>query len=518
MAHRRGGAPVERLRRAVPLRSADRRWLALALLPGFVAVAVYLATNPYPAYSGGLFSKIAMEIAANGYVPPARIPGYTADGVPYAYPPLQFYVLAALFDLGADPVGVARFLPSVGFLAALLPLYLLARDVTGSRPAGTAAAALVAVNPQVIEWHLSAGGVVRAFAYLYALTAIYAAYHVFTTGDRRAVALGVGAFGLALLTHPTYALFVVASYLLFWAVLDRSAAGLVRGAVVGVGGALLASPWLAWVATTHGLGILTAAAGTHGGVGGGLDALAGEVSPFLLVPLVAGGYLLVRREPLLPAWLVAVELLFQQPRFAYTAAAVLVPAVGVALVRDAVLRDRVRTPTAEERALGAALLVVVATLGGGAYLTYEMTLVSDPSTPEYLDDDSMAAFEWVRTETDEDATFVVVGDVAEWLPALTDRTILVGPWGVEWEGPEEFNRQLAAHKLVASCRSSVCVEAVADAIGQRPDYVYVPKGDYTVWGDHTVRDGWLQDSFEQSPDWERAYENDGVVVYRSVAP
>ena len=136
----------------------------------------------------------------------------------------------------------------------------------------------MALNPQILEWHLSAGGIVRAFAFLYAMTSIYAGYRVFVHdpgGGRRAVALGAFAFGLTVLTHPTYSLFVVVSYVLFWVLCDRSLSGFASGLAVGFGGALLASPWLVWVLTTHGIGVFTAASGTHGGVGGGASALAG---------------------------------------------------------------------------------------------------------------------------------------------------------------------------------------------------------------------------------------------------
>ena len=42
-----------------PFDARDRPWLALAVLPGVVAAAIYLATNAYPAYSAGLYAKIA---------------------------------------------------------------------------------------------------------------------------------------------------------------------------------------------------------------------------------------------------------------------------------------------------------------------------------------------------------------------------------------------------------------------------------------------------------------------------
>lgn len=506
----------EGLRESLPIDTRDRRWLGLALLSGSVAVVVYLATNPYPAYGAGLYTKIATSIAANGYVPPPRIPGYTADGVPFAYPPFQLYVLAVLLDLGGDPVGIARVLPSLGVLATLVPIYLLTRDMTGSRPAGAAAAAMVALNPQLLQWHVSAGGIVRAFAFLYAMTAIYAGYHLFETGKRRAIGLGAVAFGLTLLTHPTYSLFVVASYLLLWGVRDRSATDFLYGALVGLGGGVLASPWIGWVLATHGPDVFVAAAGTHGGIGGGTDVLAGEIDPFLFPPLLIAGVLLFEREYVLPAWFVIAVLLFEQPRFAYTVASILVPAAAVTVLRTVESIEWPRIGDVDGRTVGAVILILGWTVGGGAYLTYEMTLVSDPSTPEFLDDEAVEAMEWVAAETADEATFVVLGDTAEWFPTLTGRTILVGPWGVEWENARRYDDQLVAFEAVSACQSASCVEAIATSVDQSPTYVYVPKGRYTIRGENAVQFGTLERSFEQSPRWDRAYENDGVVIYRAV--
>ncbi|MFC6825096.1 glycosyltransferase family 39 protein [Halopelagius fulvigenes] len=510
---------ADRLRRAVPLEARDRRWLTLALVPSVVAVCVYLATNPYPAYGAGLYTQIAEEIIAGGYAPPTRIPGYTADGVPFAYPPLQFYVLAVLIDMGGDPVTIARFLPSVAVVAVQIPVYLLARDYTGSRPAGAATAAAVALNPQILEWHISAGGVVRAFAYLYALTAIYAGYHVFTSGDRRAVLGGLAAFGLTLLTHPTYSLFVVTTYLLMWAVFDRSLAGLVRGAIVGLGGTVVASPWLAWMASVHGVETFAAAGSTHGGIGGGMSFLYGAISVYTAIPLVAAAYLLVvRRERFLPLWFVAAEVLFKQPRFSYTVGSFALVAVGLDVAGRIRALDRAGPRNVDWRAAGTAALILAATVGGGAYLAYEMTLVTDPTTPEFLDDEAVEAMEWAATETPEDATFVVLGDAAEWFPVQAERTILVGPWGVEWEGADKYEPQLGAYKNVSACQTASCVERTAATVGANPDYVYVPKGRYTVRGAGMVQFGSLERSFERSPRWELAFENEGVAIYRARAP
>lgn len=508
-------ALAARARETLPFDRRDCRWLGLSLLPGVAAVAVYLATNPYPAYGGGLYVQIASEIAANGYAPPASIPGYTRE-VPFGYPPLQFYVLAVLLDSGLDPISVARFLPGVAVVAGLVPAYLLGRDYTGSRPAGAATATLIALNPQVLEWHVSAGGMVRAFAFCYALTAIYAGYRVFTGKRRTAVIAGVVAVALTGLAHPTYALFVVVSYVVLWAGLDRSVAGFARGLAVGLGALVLAAPWLAWVVATHGPGVFTAAAGTHGGLGGGLAVLLHGPSPYRLVPFAAAGAVVaLRRDATLAGWVVATALLFQQPRFVYAVGALAAAVAGLALVDRASWGERGALSTPDRRATVAAVLIVACTVGGGAYLASEMTLTSDPSTPAFIDDESVAMMAWAERETAPDATFVVLGDGAEWFPALGGRTILVGPWGVEWESAAAYERQLDAFVTASTCRSRTCVEAAMASVGAAPEYVVVPTGHYTVRGANTVQFGSLNRSFAAADGWIHVYENDGGVVYRA---
>ncbi|WP_256290575.1 glycosyltransferase family 39 protein [Halobellus inordinatus] len=503
------------LGRLAPIDREDLRWLGIGLGAGLLAVAVYLATNPYPAYGAGLYVQIATEISAHGYGLPAWIPGYTADSVPFAYPPLQFYVLAVLLDLGGDPVVLARLLPSVGYLALLVPVYLLGRDYTNSRPAGAAASVAVAVNPQLVQWHLSAGGVVRAFALLYALTAVYAGYRIFETGSTRAVAVGTVAFGATVLTHPTYALFVVVTYLLLWILRDRSKSGFVAGAIVGVGGTVIASPWLVWVLTTHGIDVFVAAGGTHGGIGGGIPTILDGAS-LTLLPLAGAVYLYVaRRDVFLLSWTVVAELVFAQPRFVFLVGALVVAAVGVDFAQRVEPLDGHVNEAIDKKTVLAAVCLVAGATVGGAYLAHEMTLTSDPSTPQFLDSDDLDAMAWVAAETPPDVTFVVLGDAAEWLPALTDRTLLVGPWGVEWRDSEMYDRQLTAYESVSRCQSVTCVESMAGPVSVSPDYVYIPKGQYTIRGESTAQFGTLERSFERSSSWERSYENDGVVVYRA---
>ncbi|MFC6962724.1 hypothetical protein ACFQL7_07540 [Halocatena marina] len=96
-----------------PVFNDGRVWLVSAMIVSLIISAVYYITHPYPAYGAGLFLAMADQIQATGYHFPTTIPHYTLGGVPFAYPPLQFFVVAVLLDLGADPLLLTRVLPGV---------------------------------------------------------------------------------------------------------------------------------------------------------------------------------------------------------------------------------------------------------------------------------------------------------------------------------------------------------------------------------------------------------------------
>ncbi|QCJ45949.1 glycosyltransferase family 39 protein [Haloprofundus sp. MHR1] len=493
---------------------ADARYVSPVLLAGVAVYALYLTVNAYPGYGAGLYNLMGEQIAANGYLPPESIPYYTVDGVPFAYPPLMFYVIAAIRDVtGVGPFALARFFPGLVTIAYLAPTYLLARDVLASRPAASAVGLLVALNPKVLQWHITAGGLVRAPAFLFAVCGIYAGYRLYTavetTGyERRWLAVSALCFGLTLLTHPTYTLFFVGSFVILWLSLDRSLAGFLRGGVVAAGGFALATPWLLWNVSTHGIEVFTEASGTHGGIGGGL-----AVTPWLAIPLLLAAALFLVRRPFLGVWTVAAALLFQQARFVAFVGTFAVVALAFAPVRTAVAE---RVPRPKRRTLAAVAVAVTLVCGLGV-VGYSMTVAEPSIAPAFVDDDDVAAMEWAGDETPEDATFVVVGDAAEWFPDVSKRTMVVGLWGVEWEGAETYAEQKELYRTVSTCDSADCVSETLNAADVTPDYLYVPKGTYIVRGKRTTGGGELAASLMAAEGYEAAYENDGVVVFRVVS-
>ena len=137
-----------------------------------------------------------------------------------------------------------------------------------------------------------------------------------------------------------------------------------------------------------------------------------------------------------------------------------------------------------------------------------------PSLPQFVDESDVAAMEWVAANTDPSASFVVQGDAAEWFPQQTDRTILVGPWGVEWRGHEEYRYQLAQFRDLSRCHSAQCLTQQMQQASIHPDYVYVPKHHYTVRGMREVQGEGMASTMLTSPQYRLAFENREVLIFR----
>ena len=90
-------------------------WTAIAIMlvgAGFRLYPLIIFPFDEPFRLGGLFYEFSRQILLNNFAFPETIPYYSAEGIPFAYPPLSFYVQAILIYL---------FNPTLFFTVNLLP-------------------------------------------------------------------------------------------------------------------------------------------------------------------------------------------------------------------------------------------------------------------------------------------------------------------------------------------------------------------------------------------------------------
>lgn len=516
----RAVAVKRRLGIAVP---DDLVWVAVPVGAALVVYAAYLLSHDYPAYGAGMYLQIAKQLRLGGYHPPARIHHYTAGGVPFAYPPLMFYVAAVVRDLtGVGPLTYARVVPGGVVVVTVVPYYYLARAFLDSRPRASLASVVFTVAPPVLTWHLSAGGIVRAPAFLFTLTGVYGGVRLFRAGDHRWIVPSAVLFGLTALSHPTYPVYFVLSFLLLYAFYDRSLSGLVSGALVGLGGLVLTVPWVGWVATTHGLDIFAAAAGTHSGLWGGTYRIwqqfvepivhLDSVTPFYAVAFLGAAVALVRRRPFVPVWMGLSGYMLAESRFLYVAGAML---VAIAVFEGLGTANEANRSLGRRHVVAAVVVAVAAVTLGALFGAGALDARHGSQTqPAFLDRGDVRAATWAERHTEPTADFVVLGDFAEWFPYLADRTILVGPWGVEWLGNAQYRHQIRLFEAVSACDSARCLTTTLDRADVHPEYVVVPKGHYTVRGHAALTSPRLRCSLIAADRYTLTYENRETMVFR----
>ena len=118
-------------------RGPDVEWVTVSFLT-LVSLGVRLsivATGPFPINDGGLFYAFVSDLLANGM----RLPdfsSYNMAGIPLVYPPLAFYVTAALHLASGIPILELAAVPTGDHQLCCDPDILRARveDAPGKTP------------------------------------------------------------------------------------------------------------------------------------------------------------------------------------------------------------------------------------------------------------------------------------------------------------------------------------------------------------------------------------------------
>ncbi|MCH8137728.1 MAG: glycosyltransferase family 39 protein, partial [Proteobacteria bacterium] len=129
--------------------------------------------------------KMIEDLRANSYVPPA-FSSYNGGEIPFAYPPLGFYLGALLSALpGIDTLRALQLLPLAASTLTVAAVYPLARRLLRDDRTALLAVLAFALLPRAYNWEVMGGGVTRGVGLLFAVLALSALYDVYARNERR---------------------------------------------------------------------------------------------------------------------------------------------------------------------------------------------------------------------------------------------------------------------------------------------------------------------------------------------
>jgi hypothetical protein len=519
--------------------------LAVALLVGVYLRFWLVASADFPVNDGGLFYVMTEELRHAHYAIPAYT-SYNAAGIPFAYPPLGFYVAGFIADVtGSSLFSVMRLLPAVISTLTIIAFFALSSALLGSRIEGVIATFAFAVLPRTFLWFVMGGGLTRAPGLLFAVLMFHQAYLMYTRQRPSFIVTTTLCGALVVLSHGENAWFSVYTTALLLLFYGRNRRGVMHSVVVVLGVIVLTAPWWATVLHWHGPRVFLA-----GGEGGGYDNFSWfPLRTFLVsdepyLPVIAalglmGVFVCVAQRTLfLPTWILAIMLL--NPRNPVTPAAVpLAMLAAIAVARLIVPRllelgrfashpstgawgtstsavDRWRTRARKLAPFAAVGLMTVAlsgytALGARSFLKWSEIDVLSPA--------ERSAMQWARANSPDTSRFLVLAftrpwfgldATAEWFPALAQRPSVGTVQGYEWLPGRQFIKRAKRDAVLQKCktRDVSCFENWATQSGTTVTHIYLRAERCCEV---------LRASLRTSPRYVRIYSGPGADIFRRVA-
>ena len=483
-----------------PSAMVKKRLLVLiAMFSGIVMRLIHLTIIQVnlPCQSGGLFAEFSRQIAAHGYALPNRIPFYSAGGIPFAYPPLPFYISAILLDIfPQSKYAVMNILPPLITLLTLPSFYLLTKELDLSFNARLAGMVAYASVPTAFKNQIASSGLAEAFG---TLALIWFAISLIRSWRRETILphILVGLSGaVCLLSSPGSAYFMAlvlaASSVIRFAVADgwrgrwRTCGQVLITALVF---AMATSPYWLAVLNNHGVSIIVDSfKAEHGDVRillfsklmeFGEFRVSGAALPSLWDFAIFCGFLwaIIRRKwALVLTFLVAFSIP-REGKWLVSIPACILAGLGFAqiLSRFPRLLSK-RTWRRSERLIVFAVLCSYLLLNAGFY-----ALDFSHSYDKSMWEASIEAMEWVRDNTPQDAELVVMYDdqVREWVPHVARRTVLNVSQGLEWK-PIQLGTIKPFNAYLDVCPNLDCIVVLVEhEFGHRNVYLFLNKYKYT---------------------------------------
>ncbi len=428
-------------------------FILLATLFGAMICGFFVFQSDFPLNDGGLFYTMVKDLEANHFALPV-FTSYNHAAIPYAYPPLAFYLTAFLNSvLKIDLLQLLRFVPLFFAVLSIPAFYLLTTQLLHNKEQQVLTTFIYAVSPAAYTWQIMGGGLTRAPAWFFSFLALF----FFIKYVRQKKFLDLMWFviftSFTALTHLEMLWFLALTCLTLYFFIDRTWRGARDLALSAFATLLLISPWWIPLLQDHGLQPFIAAFNTGGFsfssplafllLMGGMDKISLAMISLLAI---LGIFLLARQKEWFPAvWLLV--LIFLDPRSIQRVAAMPMALLAAVALQACFHWLSTKKPLVEDSRPDEEFVLLQRPVSFIflAFLVYALflnlyTFFAGDSYLQTVNQANREAMNWVRDNTAEESRFVVLDfpfgwfsdRVAEWFPALTERSSLLTVQGQEW--------------------------------------------------------------------------------------
>jgi len=496
--------------------------LFTALLFGAVVRFVPAASSGFPLNDGGMFYTMIRDLKANHFILP-HFTTYNFADIPFAYPPLGFYI-AAIFSslLPVSDLQVLLWLPPLINTLAIFFFYKFAEQILPSRITAALAALVYALSSRAFLWQVMGGGITRAFGMLFLILMLGQAVQLFREYNHKRLALTILFGSLAALSHPQTALHAALGGLIIFLFFRQNKRGFISALLVGAGVLLLSAPWWGTALLRHGFEPLLSAAQSSPRTLESYLALLrfnNFLIPNLLLTLLGVWVVIRRREFFLVAWAALAYLI--DPR----------GGAGMALLAESLLAGMgliqlsawISHSSSNQPEAALAKPISQMLVFGSAFYFLLVAGVSDfQLINTSLKPADLEMIAWVNANVEDEKNFLLstgrefsMSDpMQEWFPALTKQHSVTTLQGLEWTLSDKFFPWYEQLVEFQHCADLACVTAWSATNNVDYDYWLVtipPEEDQSEFGKSLRR---LAISTRASDSHRLVYESKTALVFQ----
>lgn len=432
-------------------------FLILTFVFGIAVRVAPLLRVDFPLVDGGMFYTMIKDLQAANFSLPV-FTTYNNIQIPFAYPPLGFYLAGALNSLTKISIlKILQWLPVTATILNIPLFFIFSKNILGSEPRAALATLVFTLTPNSYWWNIVGGGLTRSLGTLFFTATILCVHQMYQRRIKAWVVAAIVSAAGSVLSHPAWALQSVLASILLWWFFGRDKQGITYSVIVGLGVFVLTAPWWVTVIQSHGMGVfLNASAVTHSRflfwtVFFALS-FTGEYAPVIAVFGLVGLFMyLARKDYFLVVWVLLC--LFIDPRGGLPVAIFPFSIMAVTALADGIA-SRLSSVNAESSSQDSwmdALNFNSGRLFFGFFIllfVYNAYKISNTLSFQALGAEERKAVEWAKANTKANENFLILDEqgnpllspLTEWFPALAERRSIATIQGTEWlRGKMHYN-------------------------------------------------------------------------------
>ena len=479
--------------------------LLIIFAAGFILRFKYIQDPTFPLGDGGMFFTMTQELIENDF----KIPEYTYynnSQIPYAYPPLAFYLAGGINKLfHADLLKIFLWLPFLVNLCSIPLVFLFAKQFFQDNSYALITTAIWSISMPAFERLIMGGGMTRSLAYTASIASLLLLL-IYLQTEKKSALIGMILFGgFTALSHLEVFLVNCVSVFLIWVYMKQKplkrSIWLLIFYYLGCGIILL--PYIFIIIKNHNIQPLI------NGFRGGEFSLLPQLFKVILfnytqefsfnivgvLALLGLFYQIKKRDYLLLVWFFLILLI--DPR-SINRSVILILCLLATIAIQQILkpvflqRSTSKTEVAADQSKNflsksriplfsiilAFSFLQIFSLAYFQFYIDNLTLYQVKSTDRN-------AYNWIKSNTASDSKFLVLTSspdwhldhAAEWFPALSQRASITTVQGTEWLPDGRYYEARLFNEAVKNCMVSdySCIPALLDEAKIKADYVWVSK-------------------------------------------